>query len=187
MQREETLSNQIKCIRCNAVIVSDDRFCSECGAKVDFGLKGIAELENFFSTKPKIVQQGINKFQCDFCGFKNKKGATFCEKCGGVLQVDVYEPEIIENKKDDESLSIEENVNTNLVENVSVTSKEENEEVEVLQTETYTEYQQEMLDVKQNIEKKFIEEKKNSQTSRYNFYLVAVFLFLLLVFIYMFF
>ncbi|MBS4027816.1 MAG: tetratricopeptide repeat protein [Ignavibacteriales bacterium] len=74
------------CSRCNAPITQADKFCPECGAKIDWGAEGGADLYNFFAAKPSTTKgKTKSESHCEFCGHKNKKGATFCEGCGSIL------------------------------------------------------------------------------------------------------
>ncbi len=82
------MAQTTKCTRCKATVTGGDRYCPECGAKLDWGADGIVELQGFLSAKPpqKATSGKSSKdFQCEFCGTKNKKGATFCDSCGAVL------------------------------------------------------------------------------------------------------
>jgi tetratricopeptide (TPR) repeat protein len=82
------LAQTTKCTRCKATITGGDRYCPECGSKLDWGAEGATELQGFLSAKPQqkpTKEKSLKDFQCEFCGNKNKKGATFCESCGAVL------------------------------------------------------------------------------------------------------
>ncbi|XMB72647.1 zinc ribbon domain-containing protein [Mycoplasmatota bacterium WC30] len=49
------------CVKCNALIEGDDRYCPECGA----------------SQRDTII--------CEYCGHENPKSNALCEKCNGFL------------------------------------------------------------------------------------------------------
>ncbi len=51
----------VHCIKCNALISSEDKHCSECGA----------------------IQKDTIK--CEYCGHENPRSNALCEKCNGFL------------------------------------------------------------------------------------------------------
>jgi cytochrome c-type biogenesis protein CcmH/NrfG len=83
------LTAQEQCSQCNATITSTDKYCPECGGKIDWGIQGGDDLSTFFSkkeTSPKKKTRG-GKFVCDFCGHSNSKSASYCESCGAILSL----------------------------------------------------------------------------------------------------
>jgi len=83
------LTTQEKCSQCNATLTGADKYCPECGNKIDWGKKGSDDLYNFFSKKENLPQKKTRggKFVCDFCGYSNSKNASYCEGCGAILSV----------------------------------------------------------------------------------------------------
>jgi len=74
---------KICCSECNGELSIGDKFCSVCGAKIEW------EAPNF-SAQGERSAQAIKSLpaatqHCPLCGFENLPESRFCENCGGGL------------------------------------------------------------------------------------------------------
>ena len=74
------MTPKIVCGRCGNEIESSDKYCSSCGASVEW--KGSSPSPQA-AVAAAAVSDGIS---CPLCGHNNSPGSTYCESCGGALQ-----------------------------------------------------------------------------------------------------
>jgi predicted amidophosphoribosyltransferase len=62
------------CSDCGKELTDQDKFCSQCGAKVEV------------VASPPLVQPSVMTVICEVCGHKSMHGGAYCEACGSKLQ-----------------------------------------------------------------------------------------------------
>jgi flagellar basal body-associated protein FliL len=67
----ETVEKELKCVRCNATIKPDSKFCPKCGGKIEGRQVGV----------PSITTPATAK-TCSLCGSKLTGTEKFCKWCG---------------------------------------------------------------------------------------------------------
>ncbi len=75
---------KLYCSDCNGEVSVGDRFCSSCGASVDWHLlipSGESERSEEISKPTPDASQ-----RCPLCGFENLSESRYCENCGAGLQ-----------------------------------------------------------------------------------------------------
>lgn len=67
---------KVYCTHCNAEVLPADKFCGNCGEKIDWqsaNAKGVS-----------VGQQQL-EIRCTICGHLNSSEVSYCEACGGLL------------------------------------------------------------------------------------------------------
>jgi uncharacterized membrane protein YvbJ len=75
---------KILCQNCSHELKPNDKFCSSCGAKVDWGETPAREPQQQSPPKPAPKKNGAPG-KCPLCGNTNPPENAFCESCGAKL------------------------------------------------------------------------------------------------------
>src|ERR1043166_4089842 len=74
---------RILCRSCGNEIESSDKFCSRCGAKVEWNLSPLAPVASSERTGSPSPKTSLNT--CPLCGQQNPANASYCDSCGARL------------------------------------------------------------------------------------------------------
>jgi len=79
---------KIHCAECDSQLSPDDKFCSRCGAKVEWRTGGSEVSPPSGQSERSPGLQGplpAGNPRCPLCGHENSPDSSFCEKCGAAL------------------------------------------------------------------------------------------------------
>jgi len=99
---------KLVCAECSTEITKADKFCSSCGAKVEWDDQSPSpvskkpsppEVDQTTESKPQEEPQGEPQ-SCEVCGYENEPKARYCESCGAHLQGTHQVPKSSQPKSD---------------------------------------------------------------------------------------
>ncbi|GEM_PF-387170 len=82
------------CADCSTEITRGDKFCSSCGAKVEWEdfeqatgkQQTVEQKETPPEEKKPEPKAAVTHIMCDVCGYKNEPASLYCESCGAKLE-----------------------------------------------------------------------------------------------------